>query len=64
MISDACCALCRGPHGICLSRHRCNHHLEAQAQDDANHKATRTIRDPTGETAIRNITREQRKGRR
>jgi hypothetical protein len=57
---DNCCVLCKGPHGICLSRHTCAHHFEAQAQDDANHRATRTIRDPTGETAIRNITREQR----
>lgn len=63
MISDACCALCRGPHGICLSRHACEHHQTAQAQDDANHKATSTIRDPTGETAIRNITRERRNKR-
>lgn len=57
---DACCALCKGPHGICLSRHTCGHHREAQAQDDANHRATRTIRDPTGDTAIANITRERR----
>jgi hypothetical protein len=63
MTADPCCVLCKGPHGICLSRHRCEHHKVAQAQDDANHRASRTIRDPTGETAIRNITRE-RKGRR
>lgn len=52
---DPCCALCKGPHGICLSRHACEHHKAAQAQDDANHRARQTVRDPTGETAIRNI---------
>jgi hypothetical protein len=60
MTPDPCCTLCRHSTGVCLSRHTCEHHLEAQAQDDANHRATRTIRDPTGETAIRNITRERR----
>ena len=63
MTPDPCCALCRHSTGVCLSRHTCEHHLEAQAQDDANHRASRTIRDPTGDTAIANITRE-RKGRR
>jgi hypothetical protein len=58
--ADPCCVLCRHSTGVCLSRHSCEHHIEAQAQDDANHRATRTIRDPTGETAIRNITRERR----
>jgi len=57
---DNCCALCRGPHGICLSRHACQHHKDAQAQDDANHRATRTVRDPTGEAAVRNIMRSAR----
>lgn len=60
MTPDPCCVLCRHSTGVCLSRHTCEHHLEAQKQDDANHRATRTIRDPTGETAIRNITRERR----
>ena len=59
-MADPCCVLCRGPHGICLSRHACEHHVKAQAQDDANHRASRTIRDPTGDTAIANITRERR----
>ncbi|CAH0232899.1 hypothetical protein SRABI26_02694 [Arthrobacter sp. Bi26] len=63
MTSDPCCILCRHSTGVCLSRHTCEHHLLAQAQDDANHRASRTIRDPTGDTAIANITRE-RKGRR
>lgn len=60
MTPDPCCALCRHSTGICLSRNTCEHHKEAQAQDDANHRATRTIRDPTGDTAIANITRERR----
>lgn len=60
MIPDPCCQLCRHSTGICLSRHTCEHHRDAQAQDDANHRASRTIRDPTGDAAIRNITRERR----
>jgi hypothetical protein len=63
MTADPCCVLCKGPHDICLSRHSCQHHKEAQAQDDANHRARQLYRDPTGNEAVANITRE-RKGRR
>jgi hypothetical protein len=63
MTTDPCCVLCKGPHDICLSRHSCEHHVLAQAQDDANHRASRTIRDPTGDTAIANITRERKRRR-
>lgn len=54
-MSDPCCALCKGPHDICLSRHSCQHHKIAQAQDDANHQARQTVRRPTEDQAIRNI---------
>ncbi|AYN57949.1 hypothetical protein PP640_gp77 [Arthrobacter phage Faja] len=54
---DPCCALCKGPHGICLSRHACEHHKAAQAQDEADARARRTYRDPTADLAIRNATR-------
>jgi hypothetical protein len=57
---DPCCALCKGPHGICLSRHACEHHKSAQAQDDANHRARQTYRNPTADTAIRNVTRNRK----
>lgn len=60
-MSDNCCHLCKGPHGICLSRHTCEHHIIAQAQDDANHRARRTVYDPTGDAAIRNVMREGRR---
>lgn len=60
MTPDPCCVLCKGAHGICLSRHTCQHHKQAQAQDDANHKATRTIRDPTGDAAVRNAMSSKR----
>jgi len=56
-MADPCCFICRGPHDICLSRGTCGHHVKARAQDDANHKARQTVRDPTGETAVRNIMR-------
>ena len=51
-MSDPCCALCKGPHDICLSRYTCNHHREADAQDEANARARRTHRDPTADAAV------------
>ncbi len=56
-MSDPCCALCRGPHGICLSRHSCQHHKIAQAQDDANHRARKLYNNPTQDKAIANVMR-------
>jgi hypothetical protein len=61
---DVCCVLCKGPHGICLSRHTCDHHKDAQKQDDANHRASRTIRDPVGDQAVNNVMRARRKEQR
>ena len=54
---DPCCFLCKGAHGICLSRGQCEHHKLAQAQDEADARARRTHRDPTADQAIRNATR-------
>lgn len=53
---DACCWACRGALGICLN-HRCNHHIQADIQDEADAKSRRTIRDPTAERAIGNVMR-------
>ena len=55
---DPCCFLCKGAHGICLSRGQCEHHKLAQAQDEADARARRTYRDPTADRAIRNATRK------
>lgn len=57
---DPCCVLCKSALGICLSKHRCHHHKEAQAQDDANHKARQTVRRPTEDQAIANVMRDKR----
>jgi hypothetical protein len=54
---DPCCFLCKGAHGICLSRGQCEHHKLAQAQDEADARARRTVRDPTANEAIRNVMR-------
>lgn len=54
---DPCCFLCRGAHGICLSRGQCEHHKLAQAQDEADARSRRTYRDPTADQAVRNVTR-------
>ena len=57
---DPCCFLCRGAHGICLSRGQCEHHKLAQAQDEADARARRTYRNPTEDQAIRNIMRSKK----
>lgn len=53
MINDPCCALCKGAHGICLSRHQCEHHKIADAQDELNHRARKVYANPTADQAIR-----------
>ena len=60
-MSDPCCPLCKGAYGICLSRYGCEHHRVADAQDEANHRATRTIRDPTASRAIANVMKERKR---
>ncbi|WXW93193.1 hypothetical protein SEA_BRAYBEAST_57 [Arthrobacter phage BrayBeast] len=62
-MADPCCALCRTPSGVCLSRYSCNHHKEADAQDEANHQARRTHSDPTAYAAIANAMRDTRPNR-
>jgi hypothetical protein len=57
---DPCCFLCRGAHGICLSRGQCEHHKLAQAQDEADARARRTYRNPTEDKAIRNVMRSRK----
>lgn len=61
MTPDPCCILCRHVSGICLSRHTCDHHKDAQKQDDANHRARTTVRRPTEAAAINNIMRATRR---
>lgn len=61
MIADPCCALCKHSTGVCLSRHSCEHHVIADAQDEAAHRATRQYRDPTADQAVRNAMKERRR---
>lgn len=62
---DPCCWACKHPSGVCLTRGGCEHHKEAIKRQDADDKARRTVRRPTEDAAIRNITRdEKRKERR
>lgn len=61
MKPDVCCFLCKSQYG-CMNSN-CDHHITARIADDADDRARRLYRDPTGDTAIANITRE-RKGRR
>jgi hypothetical protein len=59
-----CCALCRTPSGVCASNWSCQHHLDAEAQEEANHRARSSRRDPTADEAIRNLTRNPKRPRR
>lgn len=63
-MTDNCCHLCKGPHGICLSRYQCQHHQEADAQDEANNRARRTYNNPTQDRAIANVMRARNPKRR
>lgn len=60
-MSDACCHLCKGAHGICLTRYGCEHHREADRQDDANHRARKLYNNPTADEAIGNVMRERKR---
>ena len=61
MNADNCCFLCRGAHGICLTRGTCDHHVKARLQDEADSKARRTHRDPTGDQAVARAMRSSRR---
>lgn len=58
--TDACCYLCKSPSGVCLTRFRCDHHVEARQEQDREDRG-RTIgyRDPTGAQAVNNVMRER-----
>jgi hypothetical protein len=60
-VTDACCHLCKGAHGICLTRFQCEHHKEADRQDDHNHRARQLYYNPTADEAINNVMRERKK---
>ncbi len=59
-MTDRCCHLCRSHTGICLTSFQCDHHKEFEAQDAANHRATRDHADPVGDLAAANVDRERR----
>lgn len=61
MNADNCCFLCRGAHGICLTRGTCDHHIKARQQDEADDRARRTVRRPTEDKAIANVMRSSRR---
>lgn len=55
---DNCCFLCRSPHGVCLTKYTCEHHVTARLEEE---RAVIVYRDPTGERAVGNVMREQKK---
>jgi hypothetical protein len=56
-MADNCCWMCKSNYGVCLTAYGCDHHKLAQAQDEADARARRTVRDPTADQAIRNVMR-------
>ena len=56
-----CCALCRTPSGVCASKYACEHHRVYDAQEEANHRARSSRRDPTATQAINNVMKERRR---
>lgn len=63
MTNDPCCWACKSSTGICLSRYTCSHHIEADKQDEINHRTRKTHRDPTGDQATARADRARRKGK-
>lgn len=61
LLTDNCCYLCKSSSGICLTRGACDHHVDARRRQDANDRAMTTHRDPTGNEAVNNVMRAQRK---
>ena len=60
--SDPCCFVCKSPSGVCLSRFKCEHHIEARRdQDREDMRATIGYRDPVGDQAVNNVMRQQRR---
>lgn len=58
-MTERCCNQCRTPfHGVCREKQTCWCHLFARSRDKG---ARRSHRDPTGERAVGNVLREQRK---
>lgn len=60
LLDDNCCFICKGAHGICLTKGGCEHHVDARRRQDANDRAMQTHRDPTGNQAVNNVMRETR----
>jgi len=58
--TDPCLSCCKHPLGICTTGRTCWHHLEARIETTRGSDAE-THPDPTANTAIRNMMREQRK---
>lgn len=62
MKTDVCCFLCRSQYGCMNSR--CDHHVAARIEEDANDRARKLYSNPTQDQATANIEREERDRRR
>ena len=58
MPTDTCCHLCRSHTEVCLTHYQCQHHRDFEAQDAANHRATRSHPDPVGDWAAARADRD------
>lgn len=58
--TDTCCFVCKSPSGVCLTRFKCQHHIEARReQDEEDRNYNLGYNDPTGNAAVRNIMRQR-----
>jgi hypothetical protein len=58
MTDDKCCFVCRTPSGVCATKYRCDHHVAARSEME---RAVTVYSDPTGERAVGNVMREQKR---
>ena len=62
-MADVCCTICRSQFGVCLTGYRCDHHVAARIEEDADDRARKLYANPTQDQAIANVMRAQRKER-
>lgn len=61
---DVCCSICRSQFGVCLTGYRCEHHVTARIEEDANDRARKLYANPTQDQAIANVMRARNPKRR
>lgn len=62
MKGDRCCKSCKSAtHGVCRLRHECWCHAQQDAEDRLHDDGRTGHADPTGNTAVNNLMRAQKR---